>query len=56
MPGLLLYMANNLNLEVELANPFSNLAFSKDIEGKKDWFIQNGPLFTAPVGLALKEY
>lgn len=55
MPGLLLYMANNLSLEVELANPFKKVAFSKEMEDKKDWHIEHGPLFTAPVGLALKE-
>ncbi len=56
MPGLLLYMANNLSLEVELANPFKKVAFSKDLESKKEWLMENGPLFTAPVGLALKEF
>jgi len=55
MPGILLFMANNLNLEVELANPFRDLEFSKDIENKKEWHVENGPLFAAPVGLALKE-
>jgi type IV pilus assembly protein PilM len=56
MPGLLLFMANNLNVEVELANPFANMNFSKDIANKKDWHIQNGPLFAVPLGLALKEF
>jgi len=55
MPGLLLFMANNLNVEVELANPFSNVTFSKDVSNKKDWHIENGPLFAVPLGLALKE-
>ncbi len=55
MPGLLLYMANNLSLEVELANPFKNVTFTREIEDKRDWHIENGPLFSAPVGLALKE-
>ena len=55
MPGLLLFMANNLNVEVELANPFRNIIFFKDIANKKDWHVENGPLFSVPVGLALKE-
>ena len=55
MPGLLLYMANNLSLEVELANPFAKLDFSKEVQNKKDWHIENGPQFTVPIGLALKE-
>ncbi len=55
MPGLLLFMANNLNVEVELANPFRDILFFKDIANKKDWHIENGPLFAVPMGLALKE-
>jgi len=55
MPGLLLFMANNLNVEVELANPFRSISFFKDIANKKDWHVENGPLFSVPVGLALKE-
>ena len=55
MPGLLLFMANNLNIEVELANPFRDITFFKDIANKKDWHVENGPLFSVPVGLALKE-
>lgn len=55
MPGLLLYMANNLSIEVEIANPFNNIEFAREVEEKRDWHIQNGPLFSAPVGLALKE-
>lgn len=55
MPGLLLYMANNLSLEVELANPFKDISFAREVDEKKDWHVQNGPLFSAPIGLALKE-
>ena len=55
MPGLLLYMANSLSIEVELANPFKNITFSKEMEQKRDWHTENGPLFAVPVGLALKE-
>ena len=55
MPGILLFMANNLSLEVELANPFRKLVFDKEMESKKDWHTENGPLFAVPVGLALKE-
>ena len=55
MPGLLFHMTSNLDLEVELANPFSSITFSKKIESKKDWHVEQGPLFSTPVGLALKE-
>lgn len=55
MPGLLLYMANNLSLEVELANPFKNCTFSKEASAKAEWYATQGPSFSAPVGLALKE-
>ena len=55
MPGLLLYMANNLDLEVELANPFRNLIFSKELESKKEWYVEQGPLFSVSVGLSLKD-
>lgn len=55
MPGLLSYSAENLNLEVELANPFTNLEFSPKILPQKEKLINLGPLYTVAVGLALKE-
>jgi type IV pilus assembly protein PilM len=55
MPGLLFYMANNLDLEVELANPWRNIVFSEKLAAKKDQLAAQGPLFVIPVGLALKE-
>lgn len=55
MPGILFYMATNLNIEVELANPFTDLSFSKSIESNKEWHLDHGSLFSTSVGLALKE-
>ncbi len=55
MPGLLYYIANNMDLEVELANPWRNIQLSSSIESKKDYLLSQGPVYVAPVGLALKE-
>lgn len=55
MPGLFFYMANNLDLEVELANPWKNIQFSDKLLAKKEELLQQGPVFSAGVGLALKE-
>jgi type IV pilus assembly protein PilM len=55
MPGLFFYMANNLDLEVELANPWKNIQFSDKVTSKKEELLQQGPVFAASAGLALKE-
>ena len=55
MPGLLSYSAEDLNIEVELANPFVSLEFSSKIASQKEKLINLGPLYTVAVGLALKE-
>jgi type IV pilus assembly protein PilM len=55
MPGLLSYSAENLDIEVELANPFTGLEFSPKILSQKDKLTNLGPLYTVAVGLALKE-
>ncbi|HSX39425.1 MAG TPA: type IV pilus assembly protein PilM [Candidatus Saccharimonadales bacterium] len=55
MPGLLFYMANNLDLEVELSNPWKNIQLSGKLSTQKDLLIQQGPLFATCAGLALKE-
>lgn len=56
MPGLLFYMANNLSLEVELANPWRNIRFSKDLEPQRDLLTEQSPFYATAVGLALKEF
>ena len=55
MPGLLLYMVNNLDVEVELANPWRSVNFSPKLESEQEKILGLGPLFVTPVGLALKE-
>lgn len=55
MPGVLSYMAANLDLEVELANPFRNLEISPKLDNQRAVLIEKGPIFSTPVGLALKE-
>lgn len=53
MPGLLLYMIKNFDVEVELANPWIKFGtetfndISKKLQGQ-------GPLYAVPIGLALK--
>lgn len=54
MPGLLLYLANSLDVEVELANPWKQVSFSSKLESQKEKLLGMGPLFAIPVGLALK--
>lgn len=55
MPGLLSYSAENLGIEVELANPFANVTFSNKLAKQKESLINLGPAYTVAVGLALKE-
>lgn len=56
LPGLLLYLANKLDVEVELANPWRNIKISEDISHSRDALISDGPLYSTAVGLALKDY
>ncbi|MBD3366426.1 type IV pilus assembly protein PilM [candidate division WWE3 bacterium] len=53
MPGLLLYMVNNFDVEVELANPWTNLNLDS-VDTSKDDFHRKGPIYAVPVGLAMK--
>ncbi len=54
MPGILSYIANSLDIEVELANPWRSVSFSPKLEPQKEKLLNLGPLFVVPVGLALK--
>lgn len=54
MPGLLYYVANNLDIEVELANPWKNIEFSKALEQEKEAIIEHAPTYVTAVGLGLK--
>jgi len=54
MPGLLLHMANNLDLEVEIANPFRKVEFSPKVEQVKSQLIEQSSIYAIAMGLALK--
>ena len=53
MPGLLIYMVNNFDVEVVLANPWINL---KLLPSQQKEVQQKGPVFSVAVGLALKAF
>jgi type IV pilus assembly protein PilM len=55
MPGLLLYAASNLDTEVELASPLRNIAVSEKLSNQKTVITEQSSLFSAAVGLALRE-
>lgn len=55
MPGLFFYMASNLDLEVELANPWKIIQFSDKNAARKNSLLEEGPVYATSVGLALKE-
>lgn len=54
MPGLISYVANNLDLEVQLANPLKNMMFSPKLEKQKNFLIEHSPGYATSIGLALK--
>lgn len=51
MPGIVHYFTQNLNLEVQLGNPFAQVELS---DQQKKTIGENGALYTTAVGLALK--
>ena len=53
LPGLLVYMVNNFDAEVSLANPWINLKLPTSA---KEGIQQKGPVFSVAVGLALKAF
>ncbi len=52
LPGFVIYLANNLGLEVQEADPWYFVAKDKSITGKLS---AEGPLYSVAVGLALRE-
>ena len=54
MPGLLMYMASNLDLEVQVANPVANLIVSSKLEKRKNELIEQAPRYSTAIGLALR--
>jgi type IV pilus assembly protein PilM len=54
MPGLLTYIANNLDVEVQVANPLKNLIISPKLEKQKASLIEYAPSYSTAIGLALR--
>ncbi len=52
MPGLVIYFANSLGLEVQEADPWYSIAKDKGLESK---LAVNAPSYSVAVGLALRE-
>ncbi len=55
MPGLLLYIANKLDVEAELANPWRTVKLIEKLKGRRNELIAAGPLYSTAVGLAMKK-
>ncbi len=55
MPGLLLYIANKLDVEVELANPWRNIKLAESLKNHRNDLMDAGPVYATSVGLSLKE-
>ena len=52
MPGLVVYLANSLGLEVQEADPWYLIAKDKSLVSK---LTQEAPSYSVSVGLALRE-
>lgn len=52
MPGLVIYFANNLGLEVQEADPWTFISKEKLVDSKLS---TEGPIYSVAVGLALRE-
>jgi type IV pilus assembly protein PilM len=55
MPNLLSYIANKMDLEVMLANPLNNIEISPKLEKQKQTIIDEAPLYSSVIGLALRK-
>ena len=53
MPGLVVYLANTLGLEVQEADPWYTVAKDKALMTK---LAQEAPSYSVAVGLALRQY
>ena len=54
MPGLITYIANNIDNEVQVANPLAGLTISPKMEKQKNVLIENSASYSTAVGLALR--
>lgn len=55
LPGVLVYLANNLEFEVQLGNPLRNISFSEKKPFMKKLDANKANLYSVAIGLALKE-
>lgn len=55
MPGVLYYLTNNLNLEIEMANPWQKITIPQRLQKEKQLLLDKGPFFVSAAGLALKD-
>ena len=54
MPGFLSYLADNVDFEVELANPLKGLEISPKLAPKENMLLEAAPMYSVAVGLALR--
>lgn len=54
MPGLLTYIANNLDAEVQVANPLAGMVISPKLEKQKAVLIEHAASYSTAIGLALR--
>ncbi|MBI5465097.1 type IV pilus assembly protein PilM [Candidatus Gottesmanbacteria bacterium] len=52
LPGLVVYLAQNLSIETQIGNPWVNVTWDKKIFPKIE---EEGPVFAVATGLAMKE-
>jgi type IV pilus assembly protein PilM len=55
MPGFILYVADKLNFEVEMASPLKSLIVSPKIKPKETSILDQASIYSTAIGLALKE-
>jgi type IV pilus assembly protein PilM len=55
MPGLLLYLASNIDFEVETASPFKNFQLSPKVAQQDPKLMDHSPVYSTAIGLALKD-
>ncbi len=54
MPNLISYIAQNVEAEVQLANPLSSLEISSKISKHTDLLFEQAPKYSAAIGLAMR--
>jgi len=54
MPEFLMYLANNLGIEVALGDPTKHMTFAPNLENRKSVLLDNANLYTTALGLAMK--